>query len=61
VQRTADGVSDVPAGQLLSSLLVFTALYAALAIAEVRLLARHARAEPTTDAADDEPGLELAY
>jgi cytochrome bd ubiquinol oxidase subunit I len=57
VLRTAASVSPgVPAWQLLTSLSVFTILYAVLAVIEVRLLAKYAKAgPPTVDPAEDRP------
>ena len=60
ILRTADGVSDLPVTHVLTSLAVFTALYAALAVAEIRLITRHAKAGPTAETAE-EPTLELVY
>jgi cytochrome bd ubiquinol oxidase subunit I len=65
--RTADGVSPgVPAATLATSLTVFSLLYAALAVVEVRLLLRFARAglpDPTPPPAQpaDEPALSFSY
>jgi cytochrome d ubiquinol oxidase subunit I len=64
--RTADGVSPgVSAAALATSLIVFTLLYAALAVVEVRLLLRFARAglpdlSPPPEPAD-EPALSFSY
>jgi cytochrome d ubiquinol oxidase subunit I len=57
VLRTDASVSPgVPAGQLLTSLIVFTALYAVLAVIEVRLLSKYARAgPPTVDPVGEKP------
>jgi len=57
VLRTDASVSPgVPAGQLLTSLIVFTALYAVLAVIEVRLLSKYARAgPPTVDSVGEKP------
>ena len=64
---TRDGVSpSVGAGTVLISLVVFTLLYAALAVIELRLLVRYAKAGPqpdpdtSRDAAGDRP-LAFAY
>jgi cytochrome d ubiquinol oxidase subunit I len=61
--RTADGVS--PGVPVATSLTVFTLLYAVLAVVEVRLLLRFARAglpdaSPPAQPAD-EPDLSFAY
>jgi cytochrome bd ubiquinol oxidase subunit I len=57
VLRTDASVSPgVPAEQLLTSLMVFTALYAVLAVIEVRLLSKYAKAgPPTVDPAAEKP------
>ncbi|GAA2918799.1 cytochrome ubiquinol oxidase subunit I [Streptomyces thioluteus] len=48
--KTGDAISPgVSQGEVLTSLLVFTALYAVLAVVEVRLLAKYAKAGPDTD------------
>ncbi|HEY3478171.1 MAG TPA: cytochrome ubiquinol oxidase subunit I, partial [Streptomyces sp.] len=47
VLRTRDAVSPtVSTGEVFTSLIVFTALYAALAVVEVRLLLKYAKAGP---------------
>ncbi len=52
VMRTADGVSpSVGAATVATSLIVFTLLYAALAVVEVGLLVRYAKAGPAAGAA----------
>ncbi len=57
VLRTGASVSPgVPAWQMLTSLSVFTALYAVLAVIEVRLLSKYAKAgPPTVDPAGEKP------
>ncbi len=65
--RTAEGVSPgVSAAEVLTSLILFTLLYAGLAVIETRLLLRYARAPltspaPPREAAPDEPPLAFAY
>ncbi len=55
VLRTDASVSPgVPAGQMLTSLIVLTLLYAALAVIEIRLLAKYAKAGPPELPTDDE-------
>ena len=50
---TRDGVSpSVGAGAVLTSLIVFTLVYAALAVIELRLLTRYAKAGPPADAGE---------
>ena len=47
VLPTADAVSPgVTQGEVLTSMIVFTALYAVLAVIEVRLLAKYVKAGP---------------
>ena len=54
LQKTADAVSpNVTAGEVLFSLIVFTALYGALMVADVYLLAQFARKD--TAAAEPAP------
>jgi cytochrome d ubiquinol oxidase subunit I len=54
VLRTKDAVSPgVSVGEALTSLLVFTALYAVLAVVEVRLLAKYVKAGPPELTDDD--------
>jgi cytochrome bd ubiquinol oxidase subunit I len=49
--RTADSVSPtVSAGEVLTSLIVFTCLYGVLAVIETRLLLKYAKAGPPTEA-----------
>jgi cytochrome d ubiquinol oxidase subunit I len=65
--RTAAGVSpSVSAGEVATSLTVFTLLYGALAVVEARLLLRYARADlpdvsPPRPDPDTEPTLAFAY
>ena len=60
--HTADGVSpSVGAGSVATSLIVLTAIYTVLAVIEVGLLARIAKAGPDAAAAADEPVPTLAY
>ncbi|GAA5180970.1 cytochrome ubiquinol oxidase subunit I [Rugosimonospora acidiphila] len=65
--RTADGVSPgVSTADVITSLTLFTLLYAVLAVIEVRLVLRGARAplpDPAApgEPADDEPPLAFAY
>ncbi|GAA0424104.1 cytochrome ubiquinol oxidase subunit I [Streptomyces luteireticuli] len=48
--KTGDAVSPgVSQGEVLTSLLVFTGLYAVLAVVEVKLMAKYAKAGPDTD------------
>ena len=63
---TADGVSPtVGTATVLTSLIVFTLLYAALAVIELRLLTRYAKAGPPADAGDEpteaEPDRPMAF
>jgi cytochrome d ubiquinol oxidase subunit I len=56
----------VSATEVLTSLILFTLLYAALAVIETRLLLRYARAPltaptPPREAAPDDPPLAFAY
>lgn len=53
--KIAEGISPVPVGQVLGSLLGFTALYAALIVAEVFLLVKYARADTELIANDGVP------
>jgi cytochrome d ubiquinol oxidase subunit I len=64
--KTAAGVSPgVSAGEVLTSLVVFTLIYGALAVVETRLLLRYAGKplpeESPPDEADAEPSLAFAY
>ena len=66
--KTADGVSPtVGAGQVLTSLLVFTALYGALAVIEVKLMLKYLRlglpdvSPPEKASDDDEAPLVFSY
>jgi cytochrome d ubiquinol oxidase subunit I len=64
VLRTDASVSPgVPAGQLLTSLIVLTLLYLALAVIEVRLLTKYAKAGPPElpSAGDDATDRPLAF
>jgi len=63
VLRTSAGESpDVPPPQLLTSLIVLTLLYVVLAVVEVRLLAKYAKAGPPELVAPDEGAdLPLAF
>jgi len=55
--RTEDSVSPtVTAGSVLTSLLVFTVLYGVLAVVELYLVIRYAKAGPPTIAATDDSG-----
>ena len=55
VLRLEQGVSPVPAGQVLASLLIFTLVYGALMVADVYLLAKYARADTELIANDGVP------
>lgn len=60
--RTAQGVSPVAAGAVLTSLVLFTITYGALAVADVYLLAKYSRGPAPTAPADlAEPTLVGAY
>jgi cytochrome bd ubiquinol oxidase subunit I len=66
VLTTRAGVSLVSAGEVLTSLIVLTALYGVLAVVEVGLMVRYAKAdppdiEPAADAGEDEQRLSFAY
>jgi len=57
VLRLEQGVSPVPAGQVLASLLIFTLVYGALMVADVYLLAKYARADTELIANDGVPDM----
>lgn len=57
VMRLEQGVSPVPAGQVLATLLGFTVLYGALMVADVYLLVKYARADTELIANDGVPTL----
>lgn len=65
VLKTADGVSPIAAGNVWLSLVLFTVLYGALAVVDVYLLTKYARADgaltPTTPETGIEPELVGAY
>jgi cytochrome d ubiquinol oxidase subunit I len=57
VLRLEQGVSPVPAGQVLASLIIFTLVYGALMVADVYLLAKYARADTELVSNDGVPDL----
>ena len=67
--KTSAGVSANSAGEVLTSLIVLTALYGGLAVVEIGLIYKYARAglaaapppPPPAAQAGDQPGLELVY
>ncbi|NUP51573.1 MAG: cytochrome ubiquinol oxidase subunit I [Catenulispora sp.] len=66
VLTTREGVSLVSPGEVLTSLIVLTALYGVLAVVEVGLMLKYAKAgppeiEPPAQAGDAEPRLSFAY
>ncbi|GAA3198520.1 cytochrome ubiquinol oxidase subunit I [Actinocorallia longicatena] len=63
VLKTENGVSPtVPAGTVLTSLLVYTGLYGILAVIEVGLMLRFAKKDPPAETpADDDATLDFAY
>ncbi|GAA2006944.1 cytochrome ubiquinol oxidase subunit I [Catenulispora subtropica] len=66
VLTTREGVSLVSPGEVLTSLIVLSALYGVLAVVEVGLMLKYAKAgppevEPPAKAGDSEPRLSFAY
>jgi cytochrome d ubiquinol oxidase subunit I len=63
--RTADGVSPIAAGNILLSLVLFTVVYGALAVVDVYLLVKYAKASgartPAAPKAEAEPEMVGAY
>jgi cytochrome d ubiquinol oxidase subunit I len=57
VMRIEQGISPVPAGQVLATLVGFTLVYGALMVADVYLLVKYARADTELIANDGVPTL----
>jgi cytochrome d ubiquinol oxidase subunit I len=60
LQKTADAVSQLGAGTVLTSLLVFVALYGVLAFIEARLFLFYVRKGPDADHVDSDGALQVA-